>query len=267
MLIAHISDLHIAGPGKKTYGLAPMAENLARCVEHINCLAPRPDVVVITGDITNNFGLDEAQRAHGILSNLRSPYFVIPGNHDHREILWQVFGGKACPERSGDFLNFVIDDFDIRLIGFDSTIPECAGGMICSDRAAWLRMKIALRPDKPTIIFMHHPPVKCGVPETDKDGFIGAEILAEIVLENQNIERILCGHIHLQTHTLWHGTIVTTAPSIGMQLGLDLTQQHESKFSVEDPAYLLHYLNDDNELVTHSQVVKEIDGPYDFAEA
>ncbi|RUA00252.1 MAG: phosphodiesterase, partial [Deltaproteobacteria bacterium] len=45
MLIVQISDTHIAAPGKKTYGIAPMAENLARCVDHINQMTPTPDVV------------------------------------------------------------------------------------------------------------------------------------------------------------------------------------------------------------------------------
>jgi 3',5'-cyclic AMP phosphodiesterase CpdA len=47
MLIAHISDFHIAGWNKKAYGIAPTAENLALCVQ----LIPKPDLVIVTGDI------------------------------------------------------------------------------------------------------------------------------------------------------------------------------------------------------------------------
>ncbi len=54
MLIAQISDSHIAGEGKNTFGIAPMAENLARCIDHINKFEPTPDVVLVTGDIGNS---------------------------------------------------------------------------------------------------------------------------------------------------------------------------------------------------------------------
>ena len=64
MLIAHISDTHIASPGSKTCGVAPMAENLERCVDHINQMVPRPDVVVHSGDVTNGGSLEEIGRAH-----------------------------------------------------------------------------------------------------------------------------------------------------------------------------------------------------------
>ena len=59
MLIAQISDSHIARWGRKTFGIAPMAENLALCIDHINQLEPKPDLVLMTGDITNE-GLLEA---------------------------------------------------------------------------------------------------------------------------------------------------------------------------------------------------------------
>ena len=97
MLIAHISDTHIAGWGKKTFGIAPMAENLSCCVDHINQLDPRPELVLVTGDITNGGSLEAAQRANSLLSRLQCYFYIIPGNHDHRESLWSVFGGHACP--------------------------------------------------------------------------------------------------------------------------------------------------------------------------
>ncbi len=54
MLIAQISDLHISKAGTKTLGIAPMARNLERCVQHINQLRLRPDLVLVTGDISNS---------------------------------------------------------------------------------------------------------------------------------------------------------------------------------------------------------------------
>lgn len=266
MLIAQISDPHIAKPDQKTYGFAPMAENLARCVEHINNQSLKPDLVLLSGDITNDFSHAEAQRAADILAAFDCPYYLVPGNHDDRDVLWDVFGGAACPSRADGFINYVIEGNAVRIIALDTLWQGNDGGMVCDVRAAWLRKTLAKGGTQPTVIFMHHPPLKCGIPETDEDGFSGAGILGDIVDDYPNIERILCGHIHLLTHSRWRGTIVTTAPSMGMQLRLDLTKSTPSKFFLVDPAYLLHHWTPNNELITHTIEVRDLDGPYDFVQ-
>jgi 3',5'-cyclic AMP phosphodiesterase CpdA len=266
MIIAQISDIHIAGEGKKTYNIAPMAENLAKTVDHINHLVPVPDVVIVTGDVAMLGLEEEVKRAAKILNELQMPYFVVPGNHDNRSSLWSVMGGKACPSMVDGFINFVIDDYDVRLIGFDSTVPGEPGGEICSKRAAWLDARLAENTEKPTAIFMHHPPVKCGVLETDEDGFAGVDRLSAIVKKYMNIERLICGHIHLQVNVRWHGTVISTAPSTGMELVLDLTMKRESEFILEAPGYQLHYWTPQDNLITHTVYVRKVDGPYLFEE-
>jgi 3',5'-cyclic AMP phosphodiesterase CpdA len=264
MLIAQLSDCHIAGWGKKAYGVAPTAENLARCVDHINQLDPKPDLVLVTGDITCKGLLEEAERSASLLDKLRCPYYIIPGNHDDRASLWSVFGGKACPSRMEGFFSYVIEDYDVRLIAMDSTIPGAPGGEICERRAKWLNMRLSEAENQPTVIFMHHPPIKCGVIETDIDGFIGADRLGNVIEKYTHIERIICGHIHLLVHARWCGTTVSTAPSMGMQLVLDLTLQHPSEFILEAPGYQLHYWTPEKNLITHTVYVRKHANTYLF---
>jgi len=265
MLVAQISDTHITEQGQKTYGFVPTAENLKRCVASINGLAMQPDIVLLSGDVTSDALLTEAEHAASILDGLTCPYFLVPGNHDDRGALWRTFGGAACPSRSGAFFNYVIDGYDLRIIAFDSVAVGEPGGEICTDRADWLSDCLSGGGDQPTIIFMHHPPLKCGVPETDEDGFKGADVLGKIVAKYPNIQRILCGHIHLLSYAYWHGTIVSTAPSTGMQLNLDLTQAKPSEFLLSAPAYLLHYWTPEKQLVTHTVELNDLKGPYPFA--
>ena len=265
MLIAQISDLHIAGWNKKAYGIAPTAENLAHCVEHINQLTPKPNLVLVTGDITYDGRLEEAERAASLLDKLQYPYYIVPGNHDDRSTLWSVFGKHGCPGTNKDFINYVLEGYDIRLIGMDST---CAGpgGEICNKQIDWLDNQLSMERNKPTIIFMHHPPAKCGVLETDEDGFIGADRLGNVIAQYNNILAILCGHIHLTSHLGWCGTVISTALGMGLQLVLDLTLKRPSEFTLEPPGYQLHYFTPEKNLVSHSIIVKDIDGPYRFKE-
>ncbi len=264
MLIAQISDTHITEQGKKTNGIAPMAENLTRCIAHINQCNPKPDVVLVTGDITNEGLIKEAEHAAALLAGLEIPFYVIPGNHDDHTILRAAFSEHACPPQHQGFSNYVIDDFDVRLIAMDSTVPGEPGGEICPARATWLDERLSEAKQRPTAIFMHHPPLMCGVLETDMDGFVGADLLGAVVEKYTNIERILCGHIHLPIHARWRGTVVSTVPSMGMQLGLDLTLKRPSEFILEAPAYQLHFWTPQKDLITHTVYVREVDGPYLF---
>ena len=67
-------------------------------------------------------------------------------------------------------------------------------------------------------------------------------------------------------NTSWNETVISTAPSMGMQLVLDLTLKHESEFVLESLAYHVHYWTHDNNLITHAVVVKPVDRPYLFEE-
>lgn len=261
MLIAQISDLHISAGAGLTCGVAPMADNLRRTVAHINALELQPDLVLITGDITHDGTLEQAEIAEEILAGLRMPFYVIGGNHDDRGTLWQVFGGGAVPSRHGDFLSYVVEGHELALIGLDSVQTGESGGEVCVARADWLS---SVLPERPALIFMHHPPIKVSVLETDLDGFIGDGLLAGVVKNHPNIQRIICGHIHLPTHAQWHGTAISTAPSIGMQLRLDLTMTRASQFYVTEPAYMLHHWTAQKSLISHVVQVKNGEGPYPF---
>jgi Icc protein len=263
MLIAQISDTHITAPGTLAYGIAPVAENLERCVEHINRFVPRPDLVLLSGDITQAGLPEEFEHAARLLDALQMPYYVIPGNHDDRLALWAAFGGRACPSRAQGFINYVVEGHDIRLIALDSTVPGASGGEICERRAGWLDARLSEDRLKPTLLFMHHPPLKFGVIETDVDGFEGADRLAEVIRKYDNITKIVCGHIHVPANTLWCGTVVCTAPSIAMQLVLDLNRQC-NEFTLEAPAYLLHYWTADENMITFNLNVSSGGGPYPF---
>jgi len=264
MLIAQVSDTHISAPGQKTCGVAEMDVNLRRCVENINSMTPMPDLVLLSGDVTHSFSALEAEHAADILSDLAMPLFVVPGNHDDRNILSAVFGAHKCPLNPQGYANYVIDGYPLRIIALDTLDVGKAGGQMNAEQLDWLRARLDETPDKPTVIVAHHPPLRLGVPETDEDGFVEAGALGQLIAQYTNIERFLCGHVHLYTHSRWCGTIVTTAPSIGMQLRLDLSQGAPSEFLLSDPAYLLHHWTPDQALITHHIQVSDQNGPYPF---
>ena len=60
--------------------------------------------------------------------------------------------------------------------------------------------------------------------------------------------------------------MISTAPSMGLQLVLDLTLKQSSKFTLTPPGYQLHYCTAEMDIVTHTISVKDTDRQYLFEE-
>ena len=115
MILAQISDLHVDLPGKKLAGRVDTAACLARAVAQIERLRPQPDVLLITGDLVNQARAEEYVHLRELLSPIRIPTFVIPGNHDDRDNLRAAFADHTYLPREG-FLHYAIDDYPLRIL-------------------------------------------------------------------------------------------------------------------------------------------------------
>ena len=263
MLIAQITDTHIRPKGVLAMGRVDTAGYLARAVAHIVALRPAPDVVLVTGDLVDAGMAEEYAHLKEILAPLATPVYVIPGNHDLREPLRAVFADhRYLP--SGDFLHYVVDDRPVRLIALDTLAPGKPHGELCERRLDWLAARLD-ESDRPTILFMHHPPFACGLREFDEARLnVGAERLAAIVQCHPNVERILCGHVHRPIQMRWAGTIASIAPSTAHQATLDLVPDAPLMYSMEPPAIALHQWRPGAGLVTHLSYIGDFDGPYPF---
>jgi 3',5'-cyclic-AMP phosphodiesterase len=87
MLIAQISDSHAQLPGGLLNRNYDTAGHLERAVQHLNACVPLPDVVLLTGGAADSGSPAEYGRLREILSALKAPLFIIPGNHDERDAM------------------------------------------------------------------------------------------------------------------------------------------------------------------------------------
>jgi len=270
MLIAQISDFHLKPKGMLAYDRAETAAPLRRAVDHINALNPRPDVVLVTGDMVDEGASESYSEAKKLLSPLIPPIYFVPGNHDHKTELRRVFPDHAyldqgVEEQGRKYICFAVDDFPVRIIGLDTVTPGDHGGGLGPARLAWLDETLALRPKAPTVIFMHHPPFASGIGHMDMEIFAGREEFAAIIGNYPNVERVLCGHVHRPVIRRFAGTIASIGPGIGMQLVLDLRQEAPSAFILEPPAVMLHLWTDlwgEPTLLTHISIIEDQPGQY-----
>lgn len=261
MLVAQITDTHITAPGALFMGIVDTASALAQAVAALNLLDPSPDLVVLTGDLVEGGKPEEYDHLCSLLAPLRMPLFAIPGNHDAREPMRQAFAGGGYLPREG-FLNYVIEDYPMRIIGLDTLVPGEGGGALCSDRLRWIDRALSTAPDRPILVLMHHPPFVTGISRMDRLGFEGTSAFAEIIRRHPQVERIACGHLHRAIESRFAGTVAGTAPSTAHQIVLDLRTDARISFAFEPPGYQLHYWREDAGLVTHTAAIGDWPGPY-----
>ncbi len=263
MLIAQISDTHIRPKGVLAMGRVDTAGHLARAVAHITALRPAPDVVLVTGDLVDAGMAEEYAHLRELLAPLAMPVYLIPGNHDLRDPLRATFADHRYLPHDG-FLQYAVDSGLVRLIALDTLTPGAPHGELCERRLNWLEQRLA-ESDRPTILFMHHPPFECGMKGFDEARLnVGADRLAAIVRRHPNVERILCGHVHRPILVRWAGSIASVAPSTAHQAALDLSPGAPLTYSMDPPAVALHQWRPGTGLVTHLSYVGEYDGPYPF---
>jgi 3',5'-cyclic AMP phosphodiesterase CpdA len=240
MLIAQISDTHVCPEGERLYGRMDTNAGLARAIETVNRLKPRPDLVLMTGDLAESGAEAQYRMLRKLLARLELPVYVMAGNHDSREGLRDAFSDHRYLPDTGAFLHYSVDLGPIRLIALDTQVPGADGGDLCGERLAWLEAELQRTEGRPTLIAMHHPPVPIGVDWLDRSNCANAEGLAAIVSRHPQVERILCGHVHRAAQIRFAGTVVATAPSTAYQVALELGHDGEPHLIEEPPAFLLH---------------------------
>jgi 3',5'-cyclic-AMP phosphodiesterase len=263
MLIAQISDMHVKAEGKLLYRRVDTAGFLERAVAHVNALDPRPDIVIATGDLVEGGKPEEYARLKRLLAPLAMPVHLIPGNHDARDALREVFADHAYLPRAG-FLQYTIETLPVRLIALDTLVPGKGYGALCAERLDWLEARLG-EGDRPTVVFMHHPPFDCGIDAFDNAKLNeGGERLAEIVRRHDNVERVMCGHVHRPIQVRWAGTMASIAPSTAHQATLDLHDGAPLSMMMEPPGIALHLWRAGTSLVTHVSYIGTYDGPRPF---
>ena len=249
MLIAQISDTHILARSSDEAVGARRAENLRRCIADIN--RQGVDVVVHTGDSVHHGMAEEYAHLREILADLEAPLYLIPGNRDRQDALLVAFDDFPYLPSDSAFLHYVVEDHPIRLVALDSVAAEERKGVFCARRLDWLEQTLAREPDRPTLLFIHHPPFDIA------PDYLGgyrrpqeAEDLAAVVSRHPQVENLLCGHVHRLHRVPWGGTVATTMPSVAVDLrkGADAGTQ-------EAPSYLLHVVSIDGGMVSHTRVM------------
>jgi 3',5'-cyclic-AMP phosphodiesterase len=263
--IAQISDLHIKSPGALAYGRVDTAKALERCVAALNEFRSRPDFVVISGDLADTPTTEEYEHLKRLLAKLELPFAGIPGNHDSRQMMRSAFP-LAYASPAGP-LNQHVEIGGVDLLLLDSSVPGKPYGELDLATLQWLEAVLAAAPDRPALLFLHHPPFKAGIWHMDRQNLLNAADLAPVVRRHPRVQLIGTGHVHRATLTMFAGVPATICPAPNHAVDLDLDHLREPSFKVEPPAFHLHNWfpgEGFGSVVTHQVPIGSFDGPHPF---
>jgi 3',5'-cyclic AMP phosphodiesterase CpdA len=265
MLICQLTDLHVRPVGQPANRLSETNMFTERAFRVVARLNPLPDIVVITGDLTD-CGLDAeyANLNHLLRKFLPMPVFVIPGNHDRRGNLRE--GLKHLPGviANRHYVQYVVDDYPVRLVMLDTLVPGAGHGELRADQLEFLDRTLAAAPDKPTIVGMHHPPFACGIAHMDRINLRNSPEFVAVIARHRQVERIICGHHHRPIVARVAHAIASIAPSVAHQVEMSLDPHDRGAFVLEPPAFQLHRWTAADGIVSHTVFVEDFPGPYPF---
>lgn len=187
--VLHISDVHFGPPH-----LPRLSREILSLVE-----ARRPDLVVISGDLTQRAKPEQFRQARAFVDSLPVPSLTVPGNHDVP--LWRVWERLFAPygayrKHFDSELEPIFQDDELYVVGINTAHGlTFTGGRIEARRLERAAERLARAPEKLLkIVVAHHhliPPPRFGTQKVLSNAAAAVDLFS-----SAGVDLILSGHQH-----------------------------------------------------------------------
>ena len=273
MLIAHITDPHFGLDTRSLPGHPGPEKAFRRALQHVLAMDPAPEVLLLTGDLTDSGAKSDYLALRDVLHEMLPPpsaggprVWAILGNHDERGAARAVLGewlgsapelttnpdSPACTYAQHGGLHF---------IGLDTLVPRKAHGELDDAQLDWLARTLDRCAGQPVLIFMHHPPLESGMAIMDAAGLLrGRDQLAQLVRAHGGVQLTIAGHLHRPVIGALGGAPVVVAPSCSHQLALSLHPSAGLSVRMEPPQIGIYRWTPEGGLACHFSHVQDYPG-------
>ncbi len=193
MVVAHVSDIHFGRLSTENI----VGALLADIDDH------DPSLVVMSGDLTQRARVSQFQAAAEMISQLKAPVMVVPGNHDI-PAWYRPYTRLFNPV--GRYVRYITPELQptfqsdkLAVAGINTAHGlTIKGGRIRDEQAAFLRgffHQVAPRAFK--ILVLHHHLVKMaklGVHDVARSARSALDVIGE-----EEVDLVLCGHLHISS--------------------------------------------------------------------
>lgn len=223
--LLQISDLHLFNnPEGNLVGLNTHATG-ATVIKHVedNLKTYNPELLVITGDISQDYSLGSYLLLKQLLANIPCNITATLGNHDTTENFIQ-----ALSKSKVDITNHVFHHANWRIILLNSHWPYHVAGLLAKNELLFLENELNKPDASPTLIFLHHHVLPTGCKWLDNIILQNAEEFLQIIDRKPNIKAVINGHIHQERQTKRNNVDFLSTPSTCWQF-----DKIEQKFKLD----------------------------------
>lgn len=254
--VVQFSDSHLfASTDGKLLGLNT-DYSLDRVLDLIGQEQPAMDLLLATGDLSQDASVASYRRLIDKLKRFPVPCYWLEGNHDLTRPMIESLGGR-------DFLSpcvVRIGNWDIVML--DSTIPHDVPGELDDGDIVFLEKSLAAAGDRHVMVCLHHHPIPLGCKWLDTQVVSSADRFFEVIDRHANVRAIIWGHVHQEFDGERNGVKMYAVPSTCVQF-----KPHSEDFSVDDaaPGYRWFDLHADGRITTGVSRVVGIRFEVDFS--
>lgn len=185
-----ISDSHI---GFHQEANPDVSQTLKAAVDAINGLADQPKFVIHTGDVTHLSKPEQFATAKDILSQLRAPLVVLPGEHDFiGKDYNSFFAAFASPEHGKQWFSW--DQNGVHFVALINVFDFEKMGLLGTAQLDWLQRDLAAQKSSTPVVVFTHAPLYALFPSWGWTTEDGTKALA--MLRRFDHVTVLSGHIH-----------------------------------------------------------------------
>jgi 3',5'-cyclic-AMP phosphodiesterase len=212
LLVAQITDTHLFAEFDRTWKGLSTAHTLKAVLDHLQQIEPQPDLLLLTGDLSQDETPGSYELLASLISPLKIPAYWIPGNHDNLSVMQQVLDKPPIyPEKS-----FQLGNWQFLLLS--SVESGCNGGKLSPEGLDWLDSQLQQTGDRSVMIALHHHPLPIDCEIMDGMMLHNADEFFAIVDRYPQIKIVVCGHIHQEFHQQRGEVSYLGAPSTCIQL-------------------------------------------------
>ena len=240
--VVQISDCHVFGNTEGRLMGVDTRASLRSVLDDITQRLNNIDLIVVTGDLSQDDSKASYQWLQQQLAPLEMPCYWLAGNHDITALMQEV-----CPVA----MQKSVIKRNWQLLLLDSHQEGKIPGFLSDSELGYMEQQLRQYPDHHTLIAFHHPAYTINSPWLDTINLQNSEAFWERLSQHPNVKVVINGHIH-QVQEWQQGSVqVLSAPSTAVQF-----KPESSDFSLDSqpPGYRVIDLLPDGTLTT--QVIR-----------
>lgn len=239
--MVQISDCHLFDSTEGRLLGLNTEDSLKQVIKRVIHEQPHIDIILATGDLSQDGTLASYQRFQRHLGPLNAPSYWLQGNHDLTEPMVNALGGRShlspCLIELGKW----------RIIMLNSSIEHEVPGYLQPTEIEFLRETLEATRGHHTMVCLHHHPLPIGCHWLDNQVVKNSAEFWEVMDGFEHVRAVLWGHVHQESDQVRKGVRLLSVPSTCVQF-----KPQSQKFAVDElpPGYRWLDLYEDGRIET-----------------